>query len=150
MTSDPGSTSPALQEMNDEITRITNEHKRQKWRQFVETLDHKTDPTKAFSVKGTQIERPTRTFFMRHQCICSDGFIGSNKIFLFFFLMKNHKILLSRSIFTMFLRLPISLHHYVKLLWEQFIRYVFSWTFSFIFYIFKMLNKINNYKLSDK
>ena len=40
------STSPALPEMNDEITRITNEHKRQMWRQFVETLDHKTDPTK--------------------------------------------------------------------------------------------------------
>ena len=37
--------SPALPEMNDEITRITNEHKRQKWRQFVETLGHKTDPT---------------------------------------------------------------------------------------------------------
>ena len=40
------STSSALPEMNDEITRITNEHKRQKWIQFVETLDHKTDPTK--------------------------------------------------------------------------------------------------------
>ena len=39
-------TSPALLEMNDEITRTTNEHKRQKWRQFGETLDHKTDPTK--------------------------------------------------------------------------------------------------------
>ena len=39
-------TSPALPEMNDEITRTTNEHKRQKWIQFVETLDHKTDPTK--------------------------------------------------------------------------------------------------------
>ena len=37
------STSPALPEMNNEITRITNKHKRQKWRQFV---DHKTDPTK--------------------------------------------------------------------------------------------------------
>ena len=44
MISDP--TSPALPEMNDEITGTTNEHKRQKWRQFVETLDHKTDPTK--------------------------------------------------------------------------------------------------------
>ena len=32
--------------MNNEITRITNEHKRQKWRQFVETLEHKTDHTK--------------------------------------------------------------------------------------------------------
>ena len=40
------STSPSLPEMNDKITRITNEHKRQKWRQFVEMLDHKTDPTK--------------------------------------------------------------------------------------------------------
>ena len=41
-------TLPALPEMNDEITRTMNEHKRQrqKWRQFVETLDHKTDPTK--------------------------------------------------------------------------------------------------------
>ena len=39
-------TSPALPEMDDEITRTTNEHKRQKWRQFVETLDHKTDHTK--------------------------------------------------------------------------------------------------------
>ena len=38
--------SPVLPEMNDEITRTTNEHKRQRWRQFVETLDHKTDPTK--------------------------------------------------------------------------------------------------------
>ena len=39
-------TSPALPEINDAITRTTNKHKRQKWRQFVETLDHKTDPTK--------------------------------------------------------------------------------------------------------
>ena len=47
MISDPETLpSPALPEMNDDITRITNEHKRQKWRQFVETLDHKTDPTK--------------------------------------------------------------------------------------------------------
>ena len=38
--------SPALPEMNDEITRTTNEHKRQEWTQFVEMLDHKTDPTK--------------------------------------------------------------------------------------------------------
>ena len=38
MTSDPETTSPA-QEVNDEITRITNEHKKTK----VETLDHKTD-----------------------------------------------------------------------------------------------------------
>ena len=40
------SISPALPEMNDEITRITNEHKRQIWRQFVEMMDHKTYPAK--------------------------------------------------------------------------------------------------------
>ena len=52
MISDPETT--ALPEMNDEITRITNEHKRQKWRQFVETLDHKTDLTKLWrTIKAT-------------------------------------------------------------------------------------------------
>ena len=39
------STSPTLPEMNDEITRITNEHEKQKLRLFVEMLDHKADPT---------------------------------------------------------------------------------------------------------
>ena len=39
-------TSPALPKMSDEITITTNGHKRHKWRQFVETLDRKTDPTK--------------------------------------------------------------------------------------------------------
>ena len=39
-------TSPALQQMNAEITRTTNEHRRNTWRQFVETVDHKTDPSK--------------------------------------------------------------------------------------------------------
>ena len=32
--------------MNDEITRTTNEHRRKTWSQFVETLDHRTDPSK--------------------------------------------------------------------------------------------------------
>ena len=44
MTSDPETTSPALPEINNEITRITNKHKRNIKK--VETLDHKTDPTK--------------------------------------------------------------------------------------------------------
>ena len=35
-----------LQQMNDEITRTENEHRRNTRRQFVETLDHKTDPSK--------------------------------------------------------------------------------------------------------
>ena len=38
-------TSPALQQMNAEITRTTNEHRRNTCRQFVETLDNKTDPS---------------------------------------------------------------------------------------------------------
>ena len=38
-------TSPVLQQMKDEITRTTNEHRRKTWRQFVETLDHRTDPS---------------------------------------------------------------------------------------------------------
>ena len=42
MTSDP----ETLQQMNDEIIRITNEHRRKTWRQFVDTLDHRSDPSK--------------------------------------------------------------------------------------------------------
>ena len=39
----------ALQQMNDEITRTTHAHRRSTWRQFVETLDHRTDPSKLWS-----------------------------------------------------------------------------------------------------
>ena len=53
------STSHALQEMNDEITRITNEHKRQKWRQYVETLDHKTDLPKLWRTIKAIDGKPT-------------------------------------------------------------------------------------------
>ena len=34
-------TSPTLQQINNEITRTTNQHWRQTWRPFVEALDHK-------------------------------------------------------------------------------------------------------------
>ena len=37
-------TSPALKQMNDEITRTTNEHRRNTWRQFVETVRGDTGP----------------------------------------------------------------------------------------------------------
>ena len=50
-------TSPALPDMNDEITRTTNKHKRQKWRQYVETLDHKTDPTKLWRTMNAIVGR---------------------------------------------------------------------------------------------
>ena len=35
-------TSPELQRLNEEITRTTSAHKQAKWKQFVETMDHKT------------------------------------------------------------------------------------------------------------
>ena len=38
--------SPALQQVNDKMTRTTNEQRRQTWRQFVETLDYKSYPSK--------------------------------------------------------------------------------------------------------
>ena len=51
-------TSPALQQMNDEITRTTNEHRRNTWRQFVETLDHRTDPSKLWrTIKANHRQR---------------------------------------------------------------------------------------------
>ena len=47
-------TLPVLQQMNADITRTTNEHRRNTWRQFVETLDHKTDPSKLWrTIKAT-------------------------------------------------------------------------------------------------
>ena len=54
--------SPALQQMNDEINRATNEHKQQKWRQFVETLDHKSDSTKLWrTIKAIDGRSPPRS-----------------------------------------------------------------------------------------
>ena len=54
-------TSPALQQMNDEITRTTNEHRRNTWRQFVETLDHRTDPSKLWrTVKAIDGKSPPK------------------------------------------------------------------------------------------
>ena len=49
------STSPALPEMNDEITRITNEHKRQK------AIDGKSTPkteNEAITFDGSQVSSP--------------------------------------------------------------------------------------------
>ena len=65
------STSLALPEMNDEITRITNEHKRQKWRQFVDTLDHKKDPSKLWrTIKGIDGKSSTKA---ENEAITFDG-----------------------------------------------------------------------------
>ena len=39
--------------MNDEITKATLDHKRKQWREFVESIDHRTDSTKLWrTIKG--------------------------------------------------------------------------------------------------
>ena len=39
-------TSPELQRINEEITRTATAHKQAKWKQFVETMDHKINTSK--------------------------------------------------------------------------------------------------------
>ena len=39
--------------MNDEITKATLDYKRRQWREFVESIDHRTDCTKLWwTIKG--------------------------------------------------------------------------------------------------
>ena len=38
--------SARLSTMNDEISKATSEHKRRQWREFVKSIDHRTDSTK--------------------------------------------------------------------------------------------------------
>ena len=45
--------SPRLSTMNDEITKATSDHTRKKWREFVESIVHRTDITKLWrTIKG--------------------------------------------------------------------------------------------------
>ena len=45
--------SSRLSTMNDEITKATSDHKRRQWREFVESIDHRTDSTKLWrTIKG--------------------------------------------------------------------------------------------------
>ena len=45
--------SPQLSTINDEITKATSDHKRRQWREFVESIDHRTDNTKLWrTIKG--------------------------------------------------------------------------------------------------
>ena len=54
-------TSPALQQVNDEITRTTNEHRRNTWRQFVEIVDHRTDSSKLWrTIKAINGKSPPK------------------------------------------------------------------------------------------
>ena len=47
--------SPRLSTMNDEITKATSYHQRRQWREFVESIDHRTDSTKLWrTIKGIE------------------------------------------------------------------------------------------------
>ena len=53
--------SPRLSTMNNEITKATSDHKRRQWREFVESIDHRTDSTKLWrTIKGID-EKSKRT-----------------------------------------------------------------------------------------
>ena len=54
-------TSPALSQMNDEINQVKNRHKRDKWRTFVETLDHKSASSKLWRTIKTLDGKSTQT-----------------------------------------------------------------------------------------
>ena len=44
---------PRLSTMNDEITKVTSDHKRRWWIEFVKSIDHRTDSTKLWrTIKG--------------------------------------------------------------------------------------------------
>ena len=44
---------PASSTMNDEITKVTSDYKRRQWREFVESMDHRTGSTKLWrTIKG--------------------------------------------------------------------------------------------------
>ena len=52
---------PTLQQMNDDITRTTNEHQRKTWKQFVETLDHRSDSFKLWrTIKAKDGKSPPK------------------------------------------------------------------------------------------
>ena len=43
--------------MNDEITKTTSDHKRRRWREIVESIDHRTDSTKLWrTIKGIDVK----------------------------------------------------------------------------------------------
>ena len=52
---DPASS--RLSTMNDEITKATSDHKRRQWREFVESIDHRTDSTKIKGIDGKSKQR---------------------------------------------------------------------------------------------
>ena len=57
--------SPRLSTINDEITKATSDDKRRQWREFVESIDHRTDSIKMWrTIKGITAN-PSRRQRMR-------------------------------------------------------------------------------------
>ena len=54
-----------LSTINDEITKATSDHKRRQWREFVESIDHRTDSTKHWRRSKELTENPSRRQRMR-------------------------------------------------------------------------------------
>ena len=53
--------SPRLSTMSDDITKATSDHKRTQWREFVESIDHRTDSTKLWrTIKGIDVTFPVQ------------------------------------------------------------------------------------------
>ena len=49
--------SPRLSTMNDEITIATSDHKKRQWREFAESIDHRTDSTKLWrTITGIDVK----------------------------------------------------------------------------------------------
>ena len=64
---DPASTQ--LSTMNDETTNVTLDHKRRQWREFVESIDYKTDSTKLCLLCFPQhlpLEEPRTSSYTSH------------------------------------------------------------------------------------
>ena len=61
-------TSPELPRLNKDIQRRICEHKRQKWKDFVENMDHKTDITKVWrTIKG--IDGRERSYLLQRNLV---------------------------------------------------------------------------------
>ena len=59
------SASPWLSIMNDEFTKATSDHKRRQWREFVESIEHRTDSTKFGGRSKEFTVNPSRRQSMR-------------------------------------------------------------------------------------
>ena len=58
--------SPRLSTMNDAITKATSDHKKRQWREFIESIDHRTDRAPSCGVPPKELTaNPSRRQRMR-------------------------------------------------------------------------------------